>query len=113
MKYAYTAIPEDRLPKALNASFQHALDIYAGETNKVVSVWRAFRDEDLAFRPHPRSSAVLDVLKHQLLSERRFFGEFLGGPEPPASAILPAAPTVEAYAQRMGELALPRLDFLA
>src|SRR5712691_11839685 len=105
MNYAYTAIPEDRLPRALNASFQHALEIYAGETNKVVSVWRAFRDEDLSFRPHPRSGAVVDVLKHQLLSERRFFGEFLSAPEPAASAVLPTDQTVDAYTRRMAELA--------
>ena len=113
MDYTYTAIPEDRVPRAAQASFQHALDIYAGESNKVVSVWRAFRDEDLSFRPHPRSSAVLDVLKHQLLSERRFFGEFLSAPEPAAAAVLPAGHTVDAYTRRMAELALARLDFLA
>ena len=67
------AIPEGRAPRAAVALLQHALDIYAGETNKVVSVWRAFRDEDLAFRPHAKASSVADILKHQLLSERRFF----------------------------------------
>src|SRR5205823_3865242 len=77
MDYAYIAIPDARVPRAIGRSYQHAIDIYAGETNKVVAVWRGFRDEDLAFRPHPKSSAVIDVLKHQLLSERRFFGEFL------------------------------------
>src|SRR5207253_2022298 len=95
MNYEHSAIPEDRAPQAAVALFQHALDIYAGETNKVVSVWRAFRDEDLGFRPHPRASAVVDILKHQLLSERRFFGEFLEAPEPAPSAILPAEQTVD------------------
>jgi uncharacterized damage-inducible protein DinB len=113
MSYEYIAIPEDRVPRAAHPLFQHALDIYAGETNKVVSVWRTFRDEDLAYRPHPRSSTVADIMKHQLLSERRFFAEFLGAPEPAASAIPPADPTVDAYARRMAELAAPRLDFLA
>jgi uncharacterized damage-inducible protein DinB len=115
MNYDYTAIPEERVPRA-PALFQHALDIYAGETNKVVSVWRGFQDEDLAFRPHPRSSSVGEILKHQLLSERRFFAEFLGAPEPDPAAILPAqtpVQTIDAYAQRMAQLAAPRLDFLA
>ena len=49
----------------------------------------SFPNEDLSFRPHARSSTVLDIFKHQLLSERRFFGEFLGVPEPPASEVLP------------------------
>jgi uncharacterized damage-inducible protein DinB len=113
MNYTDSAIPGERVPRAARASFQHALDIYAGETNKVVSVWRSFRDEDLSFRPHPRSSAVVEILKHQLLSERRFFGEFLSAPEPAASAVLPAEQTVDAYTRRMAELAAPRLDFLA
>lgn len=113
MNYSHIAISEDQVPRAAHPLFQHGLDIYAGETNKVVSVWRLFGDADLSFRPHSRSSAVADVFKHQLLSERRFFGEFLSAPEPAASAVLPAEPSVDAYARRMVELALPRLDFLA
>jgi uncharacterized damage-inducible protein DinB len=113
MNYDYTAIPAERIPTASHAIFQHALDTYAGETNKVISVWRSFRDQDLDFRPHPRSSAVADVLKHQLLSERRFFAEFLGAPEPEPSAILPGERSIDAYSQRMAELAAPRLHFLA
>src|SRR6185369_9755877 len=80
---------------------------------KLVSVWRAFGDEDLDYRPHPRSSTVLDVLKHELLSERRFFGEFLGSPEPAAPEVLPVDRTVDAYVRRIVELARPRLDYLA
>jgi hypothetical protein len=87
--------------------FQHAIDIYAGETNKVISVWRAFDNADLGFRPHPRSSTVGEILKHQLLSERRFFTEFLGAPEPAALAVLPPELTIEAYSQGMAELAEP------
>ncbi len=106
-------IPEQRIPRAAQPVFQHVLDTYASETNKIVAVWRDFRDEDLPFRPHSRSSTVAEILKHQLLSERRFFAEFLGTPEPPAPAILPAAQTVEAYVNRLVELAAPRLDFMA
>ena len=89
MRYSSVAIPEDRVPRAARPLFQHVLDTYAGETNKVTSVWRGFRDEDLAYRPHPKSSPVAKILEHQLLSERRFFAEFLGAPEPEPSAILP------------------------
>ena len=62
----------------------------------MAAVWRGFTDADLGFRPHPRSSTVADILKHQLLSERRFFGEFLGSPEPAAADVLPAPLTVAA-----------------
>jgi uncharacterized damage-inducible protein DinB len=111
--YQYTAIPNERIPKASQPLFQHALDTYASETNKVISVWRLFHDEDLDFRPHPRSSVVADVLKHQLLSERRFFAEFLGAPEPETSGVLPGERSIEAYSRRMAGLAEPRLNFLA
>src|SRR5215475_2818330 len=112
MNYDYTAIPQERIPRA-PALFQHALDTYAGETNKVVSVWRAFQDNDLTFLPHPRSSSVGEILKHQLLSERRFFAEFLGSPEPPGAEVLPAAATVETYIGRMVQLAAARLPWIA
>jgi len=56
---------------------------------------------------------VEEILKHQLLSERRFFGEFLGLPEPAASDVLPKETTPEAYANRLVELAVPRLNFIA
>jgi len=113
LTYAYTAIPDSALPVAREPLLQHAVDTYASETNKVVSVWREFSDEDLAFRPHERASTVGDILKHQLLSERRFFGEFLGLPEPPAREVLPASLTVQAACDRLVELAAPRLAFLA
>ena len=113
MRYTHVAIPEPRVPRALSAILQHLLDTYASETNKVISVWSEFNAEDLAFRPHPRSSSVAEIMKHQLLSERRFFGEFLGSPEPPPNHVLPAAETPEGYMQRMLEFALPRLSFLS
>jgi len=113
MNYDQAAISEAEIPRARNALFQHIIDTYAGETNKVVSVWRGFRNEDLAYRPHPKSSTVADILKHQLLSERRFFGEFLGSPEPPPAAVPPAGTGVGDFIRRMVELASPRLNFLA
>lgn len=113
MSYAYIAIPDAQIPRAACAVFQHVLDTYASETNKVISVWRCFSDADLGWRPHPKSQPVVEVLKHQLLSERRFFGEFLGAPEPAAGEVLPAKTNVEGFTRRMQELAQPRLQFLA
>lgn len=113
MTYSHTAISDREIPRASFAFLQHVLDTYAGETNKVISVWREFTIEDLSFRPHPRSSSVSSILRHQLLSERRFFGEFLGTPEPPASMILPQKESPELFAERMRELALQRLTFLS
>ena len=113
MEYGFTAIPDRSVPRAADPFLQHAVGTYAGETNKVVSTWRGFSNADLDFRAHPRSSSVTDIFKHQLLSERRFFGEFLGLPEPPASGVLPPDSTIEGFSRRIVELALPRLGFLA
>lgn len=113
MTYPYVAIPDAEVPRAAAPIFQHLLDTYASETNKVVSVWREFADADLAFRPHLRSATVQDIFKHQLLSERRFFGEFLGLPEPPAAAVMPQGQTTTDYTNRLRELAQPRLGRLA
>ena len=113
MTYPYVAIPDAEVPRASAPVFQHLLDTYASETNKVISVWREFSSADLSFRPHPRSSTVQDIFKHQLLSERRFFGEFLGLPEPPPEQIPPQGQAPEEYIARMRELALPRLSALA
>jgi uncharacterized damage-inducible protein DinB len=113
MHYAHTAIRDAEIPRAAIPLLQHGLDTYASETNKVASVWSEFRDDDLEFRPHPRSNRVIDIMKHQLLSERRFFGEFLSVPKPEADGVLPSTPTVSSYVARFVELARPRLAVLA
>jgi len=113
MTYVSVAISESEIPRSSLPIFQHLLDTYASETNKVVSVWREFAPQYLPFRPHPRSSSVEDVMKHQLLSERRFFGEFLGTPEPPPAEVLPQSGTPGVYAERLLQLALPRLAYFA
>jgi uncharacterized damage-inducible protein DinB len=111
--YPEIAIPDSSIPRASSPLFKHLLDTYASETNKVISVWREFSPEELTFRPHPRSSTAQEIMHHQLLSERRFFGEFLGAPEPAPSQILPETETPEGYARRLLQLALPRLNFCA
>jgi uncharacterized damage-inducible protein DinB len=114
MQYEYTAIPESAVPRATNPIFQHLLDTYASETSKVVSVWREFAPEDMTFKSADRSSSVLDIMKHQLLSERRFFAEFIGLPgEPEAAAVLPLELTPQSFCKRHEELCRLRLERLA
>ena len=113
MRYAFTAIADSDIPRAADPIFQHLLDTYASETNKVISVWRGFDPADLTFRPHPKSSTVADILKHQLLSERRFFAEFVGTPEPEPAEVLPATLDLDSSITRMVQLARPRLMFLS
>jgi uncharacterized damage-inducible protein DinB len=113
MRYSSISIPDSKITKAISLQFQHLLDTYVSETNKVASVWREFTLGDLSFKPHPRSSSVHEIMKHQLLSERRFFGEFLGSPEPAPAQVLPPQETPGDFASRLVELAVPRLHFFA
>lgn len=113
MRYEHSAIVDGDIPRAAVPLLQHAIDTYASESNKVVSVWRELGDEDLAYRPHARARTVLEVMQHQLLSERRFFAEFLGTSEPAPADVLPAEASVTAYAARFLALAQPRLATLA
>lgn len=114
MEYEYTAIPETGVPRASDPVFQHLLDTYASETSKVISVWREFQPDDLAFRAAERSNTVLEIMKHQLLSERRFFAEFIGlGDEPEAAFLLPQQLTPAAFCRRNEELCKPRLERMA
>jgi uncharacterized damage-inducible protein DinB len=113
MNYATIFIPDERVPTAIAPAFQYLIDTYASETNKTASVWSLFTEDDLTWRPHPRSSTVHDILKHQLLSERRFFAEFIGCPEPAAAQILPAEQSVQAFSARLVELGVARLEWLS
>lgn len=112
MLYEFTAIKQHEIPRMKLHSLQYALDTYASETNKVVATWREFADDDLGFRPHPKSSTVGEILKHQLLSERRFFGEFLSTPEPAPDQVLPTPLNVKNCCERVTALAKARLPFL-
>jgi uncharacterized damage-inducible protein DinB len=106
-------IDDNAIPQSREPAFQHAIDTYASETNKMLSVWQNFTDAELAFRPWEKSSPVQKILEHQLLSERRFFSEFLGVPEVPAAEVLPVQLTVQAFIDRAYQFAMPRLQFMA
>lgn len=115
MRYDHVFIPDAAIPRARLPLLQHLVDTYVSEINKTAGVWSEVRDDQLEFRPHARSSSVRQVLAHQLLSERRFFAEFLGFAEPAVETLLPPgeAPTVAAYVERLVAQAMPRLGPLA
>ncbi len=115
MEYSREFIPEAEIPRARLPLLQHLVDTYASEINKTASVWSELRDDQLEYRPHGRSSSVRQVLVHQLLSERRFFAEFIGFAEPAVESLLPAGerPGVDDYVDRLVALARPRLPLLA
>jgi uncharacterized damage-inducible protein DinB len=111
--YPFHAISAADIPRAADPAEQHLLDVYASEVNKTASVWRAFDAATLDFKPHPKSTSVSDIFRHELLSGRRFFGEFLGVPEPDAISVVPDPITVEAAVARLSDLARGRLPHLA
>src|SRR5438552_12728712 len=115
MHYDYTAIPDADVPAAADPVFQHAVTTYASETNKTASVWRSVPDALLDFKPHEKTNAIRTILVHQLLSEHRFFAQFVGTAEPPVEQVLPEGdqPGVAAYLDRYVRLARLRLPQLA
>src|SRR5215510_9730909 len=96
------------VPRAGDPADQHLIDVYASEINKTASVWRGFDAATLGYTPHPKSTTVAGIFKHELLSGRRFFGEFLGLPEPDAATVVPDPITVDASVARLADLARAR-----
>src|SRR3954470_8097390 len=115
MHYEFVAIPEADVPRAVEPAYQHALATYASETNKTASVWRAVPEQLLDFKPHEKTNTVRTILVHQLLSERRFFAQFVGTDEPPLDELLPAGekPAPQAYIDKYTWLVKRRLPQLA
>lgn len=114
MHYPFTAIPDTEIPRTAEPIFQHLLDTYASETNKTASVWRAVPDKLLDFQPAEKTNPIRGILIHQILSERRFFAQFIGTVEPAAEELLPGADaSVDDYVARYVRLAKARLPQLA
>ncbi len=93
--------------------YQFLIDTYETEILKVLSVWRQFRDDDLAIRPHPtdrRGRSVREHLVHQCLSEDGWFRNMLGidvGAPP-----LPASETCREFILRYAQDSSRRLEGL-
>jgi len=115
MHYEFVAIPDEQVPRAADPLFQHLVTTYASETNKTASMWRAIPDDLRDFKPHEKTNTIRAILAHQILSERRFFAQFVGTEEPPTEALLPSVedPPVQAYLDRYLWLATRRLPQLA
>jgi uncharacterized damage-inducible protein DinB len=115
MRYNSIAIPDAEVPSALDPVFQHVVTTYASETNKTASMWQAVPDDLLDFKPHEKTNTIRTILTHQLLSERRFFAQFVGTEEPPVSELLPAgeSPPAQAYIDKYVSLARRRLPQFA
>jgi len=69
----------------------------------------------LDFKPHEKTNPIRTILVHQLLSERRFFAQFVGTDEPPVEELLPPGekPVVLAYIEKYVWLVKRRLPQFA
>jgi len=115
MKYEWTAITESETPRAADSVFQHLVDTYVSETNKTASMWQAIPVQLLDHSPHNKCNTIRTILVHQLLSERRFFSQFVGIQEPPVDQLLPTGdePSVAEYIEKYVGLAKLRLPQFA
>lgn len=115
MHYDFVAIDASAVPRAADPLFQHVVDTYVSEANKLVSLWRAVPDKRLEFRPDTKVNDIRTILKHQLLSERRFFAQFIGTTEPDVATLLPEGetPPVAAFIAKYLDQVNPRLPQIA
>jgi hypothetical protein len=115
MHYDFIAIPDADVPQAVEPVFQHVVTTYTSEANKTASMWRAMPDGLLDFKPHEKTNPIRTILVHQLLSEGRFFAQFVGTEEPPVKELLPPGdmPPVQAYIEKYIWLVKRRLPQLA
>ena len=59
-------------------TFDFLLDTYETERLKTLSVWSAFEDEDMEFRPAPRIRTPHEHMVHQSISENNWMKDMLG-----------------------------------
>lgn len=113
MRQEEMSILDCNVPQADEPIFEHLLRVYGSETNDTIAMWMRFSPEQLRYRPDAQSMTVEEIFKDQLLSERQFFSEFLNSAEPDAEKTLPAKATPKGYCEKLRELAIPRLAYLA
>jgi len=115
VQYDHVAIPDSELPAAAEPLLAHLVTTYASETNKTASMWLAVPGELIDFSPHERTNSIRTIFTHQILSERRFFAQFVGFEEPAPDTLLPTgeAPAVADYVDRYVALAKLRLPQIA
>ena len=115
MQYDFVAIRDSEIPGAFAPEFDHLVQTYVSETNKTASMWKAIPEELIDFSPHEKTNTIRTILKHQLLSERRFFFEFVGLQEPPVDDLLPqdADAEVDVYIERYVKFARLRIPQIA
>lgn len=66
------------VPSKTNDAYGFLLDTYETETLKTLTIWSAFPDEAMDFRPAPKSRTALEQIEHQIQSEGGWMVKMLG-----------------------------------
>ncbi len=85
------------------------LDTYETEILKICTIWSAFPDTAMDFRPNPRSRTVLEQMEHQVQSEGRWMTGMLGID---TSDPNPVEKTKKGYIEKYRSDATRRLEML-
>lgn len=59
-------------------TYDFLLDAYETEILKTTGIWGAFPEQNMEWRPHPKSRTVFEQFEHQLQSEARWMAAMLG-----------------------------------
>lgn len=59
-------------------AYAFLLDTYETEVLKTLTIWSAFPDDAMGFRPAPKSRTVLEQMDHQIQSEGGWMAKMLG-----------------------------------
>jgi uncharacterized damage-inducible protein DinB len=91
------------------ARYDFLLDTYDTEILKTLTIWEAFPESSMDFRPAPKSRSVLEQFDHQVQSEGKWMPGMLGID---VGNINPAQKTKQGYIEQYGANARQRLAML-
>jgi len=66
------------MTSAIGHPYSFLPDTYETEILKIITIWSAFPDSAMDYRPHPKSRSVIEQMEHQVQSEGRWMKSMLG-----------------------------------
>ena len=91
------------------STYEFLLDTYETEILKIVTIWSAFPDSAMDFRPSPKSRSVREQMDHQVQSEGRWMPNMLGVDTGDPS---PKEKTKQGYIEKYRSDATRRLEIM-
>jgi uncharacterized damage-inducible protein DinB len=98
----------DALSVSANA-YAFLVDTYETEVLKTLTIWSAFADDAMTFKPATKSRSVLEQLHHQIQSEGNWMVKMLGVD---VGDFQPREKTKSGYIEKYREDAAKRLEML-